>query len=87
MSEEQLAAFIAGLKEDAGLREKLKDAIDLDAFLAVVREAGFDVSKEDWLQYQAQTNLELSDEELEEVSGGTTDWIASLARVIEKCNY
>ena len=70
MSEEQLSALLAKLKEDAGLQEKLKGAGDLDAFLGMVLEAGFDVSKEDWLKYQANQTLELSDEELERVSGG-----------------
>ena len=72
MSEEQLAALLAKIKEDAGLQEKLKGAADLDAFLAIAKEAGFDVSKADWLKYQAQQTLELelSDEELEGVTGG-----------------
>ena len=71
MSEEQLSALFAKLKEDAGLQEKLKGAADLDAAVALAREAGFDVSKADWLKYQAnQTLVELSDEELESVSGG-----------------
>jgi predicted ribosomally synthesized peptide with nif11-like leader len=70
MSEEQLAALLAKLKDDAGLQEKLKGAADLDAALAIANEAGFDVSKEDWLKHQAQTNLELSDKELESVAGG-----------------
>ena len=70
MSEEQLAALLAKLKEDAGLQEKLKGAADLDAAVAVAKEAGFDVSKTDWLRYQANQTLELSDEELEGVSGG-----------------
>ena len=70
MSEEQLAALLAKLKEDAGLREKLKVAADLDAAVAIAKEAGFDVSKADWLRYQANQTLELSDEELEGVSGG-----------------
>jgi len=68
MSEEQLAALLAKLKEDAGLQEKLKGAADLDAALA--KEAGFDVSKADWLKYQAKQTLELSDDELEGVAGG-----------------
>ena len=71
MSEEQLSALLAKLKEDAGLREKLQGAADLDAFLAIAREAGFGFSKADWLKYQAQQTLELSDEELEGVAGGT----------------
>jgi predicted ribosomally synthesized peptide with nif11-like leader len=70
MSEEQLTALLAKLKEDAGLREKLQGAADLDAAVALAKEAGFDVSKADWLRYQAKQTLELSDEELEGVAGG-----------------
>ena len=70
MSEEQLAALLAKLKDDAGLQEKLKGAADLDAVLAIAKEAGFDVSKAAWLNYQANQTLELSDEELEGVAGG-----------------
>ncbi len=70
MSEDQLSALLAWLKADAGLQEKLKGAADLDAFLAIVEEAGFDVSKADWLRYQAKLRLDLSDEDLEGVAGG-----------------
>jgi len=61
MSEEQLSALLAKLKEDAGLREKLQGAGDLDAAVALAKEAGFDVSKADWLRHQAKQTLELSD--------------------------
>jgi len=70
MSEDQLSALLAKLKDDAGLQEKFKGAADLDAAVALAKEAGFDVSKADSLKYQATQTLELSDEELEEVSGG-----------------
>ena len=70
MSEEQLSALLAKLKEDMGLQEKLKGAGDLDAAVAITKEAGFDVSKADWLKYQAKQALELSDDELEDVAGG-----------------
>ena len=70
MSEEQLAALLAKLKDDAGLQEKLKGAADLDAAVALAKEAGFDVSKADWPKYQAKQTLELSDEELDGVAGG-----------------
>ena len=70
MSEEQLSALLAKLKEDAGLQEKLKGAGDLDAAVALAKEAGFDVTKADWLKYHARQTLELSDEELEGVAGG-----------------
>ena len=70
MSEEQLSALLAKLKDDAGLQEKLKGAGDLDAAVAIAKEAGFDVSKADWLKYQVKQSHELSDEELEGVAGG-----------------
>ena len=78
MPEEQLTALLAKIKEDAGLQEKLKGAADLDAAVALAKEAGFDVSKADWLKYQAkqtielsdEQTIELSDEELEGVAGG-----------------
>ena len=69
MSEEQLTALIAKLKDDGGLQEKLKGAADLDAAMAMAKEAGFDISKAE-VKYQAEQNLELSDEELERVAGG-----------------
>ena len=70
VSEEQLSALLAKLKDDAGLREKLKGAGDLDSAEAIAKEAGFAVSKADWLKFQAKQVLELNDEELEGVSGG-----------------
>jgi len=77
MSEEQLSALLAKLKADAGLQEKLNGAADLDAAVVIAKEAGFDVSKEDWLKYQAKPTLELSDEELEGVAGGKDDAIVT----------
>ena len=70
MSEEQLTALVAKLQDDEGLQEKLKGAADLDAAVAIAKDAGFDVSKDDLLSYQSKQNFELGDEELEEVSGG-----------------
>jgi predicted ribosomally synthesized peptide with nif11-like leader len=70
MSEEQLSALLAKLKDDAGLQEKLQGTGDLDTAVAIAKEAGFDVSKADWLRYQAKQTIELSDEELEGVAGG-----------------
>ena len=70
MSEEQLSALLTKLKDDAELQEKLKGAADLDAAASIAKQAGFDVSKADWLRKQAKQALELSDEDLEVVSGG-----------------
>ena len=73
MSEEQLSALLAKLKDDEAFLEKLKGAADLDAAVAIAKEAGFDVSKADWLKYQAKETLELSDAQLEGVAGGKAD--------------
>jgi predicted ribosomally synthesized peptide with nif11-like leader len=73
MSAEQLNAFWEAVEADASLQEKLKGAADLDAAVAVAKEAGFDVSKADLLEYQAQQEEgQLSDEDLGKVAGGFT---------------
>jgi len=71
MSEQQLTDLLPKIKDDAGFREKLHGAADLDAALALAKEAGFDVSKAEWLKTQASQTLELSDEELDAVVGGS----------------
>lgn len=47
MSEEQLIGFLAKLKEDPGLKERLKGAADLDAAIVIAKETGFDVNIDD----------------------------------------
>ena len=67
MSEEQLSAFLAALKADEGLQEKLKAAANLDAAVAIATDAGFVISAEELQKAQA----ELSEaSELEGVAGG-----------------
>ena len=86
MSEEQLSALLAMLKEDAGLREKLQGAGDLDAAVALAKEAGFDLSKADWLKYQqVNETLELSDEQLEAVAGGATPTLDYTCHTGKRC--
>jgi predicted ribosomally synthesized peptide with nif11-like leader len=70
MSKQNLSALLAKLKEDTWLQDKLKGAADLDAFLAIAKEEGFDVSKADWLDFQADQTPELTDEELEDLGAG-----------------
>ena len=67
MSEEQLKAFLEAVKADASLQEKLKAAAYVDAVAAIAKEAGFSISAEDLTNAQS----ELSEEELENVAGGT----------------
>jgi len=82
MPEEELLALLAKLKDDVELREKLKDAANLDVAIAIAKEAGFDVSEVDWLGYQSKQTLELSDQELESVAGGKYDYKVGC----EKCS-
>ena len=70
MSEDQVTAFLAAVNADAGLEEKLKNAKDLDGAVAIANQAGFSVSKDDWLKYQAEQSLELSDDEVAGLDGG-----------------
>ena len=71
MSEEQLTALLAKIKDDASLREKIQAAPNFDAAVALTKKAGFDVSKAELIRSHATQTLELSDEELESVAGGT----------------
>ena len=66
MSEEQLKAFQAAVKANAGLQEKLKTAGDADAVVAIANAAGFLISAEELQRAQA----EISEGELEGVAGG-----------------
>lgn len=70
MSEEQLSALIAELKENPILRRSLQDAPDLDAAESIVKNAGFHVTKQDWLNHQANNLCDLNDQELEGIAGG-----------------
>ena len=71
MPEEQITAFFAAVKADARLEEKLKGANDIDGAVTIANEAGFSVSKDAWLKYHADQTLELSDDEVAGVTGGT----------------
>jgi len=50
MSKEQLQSLLQKLEGDTGLQEKFKNATNLDAAVDVAKEAGFIVSKADWLE-------------------------------------
>jgi predicted ribosomally synthesized peptide with nif11-like leader len=71
MSEEQLAALVARIKEDDELKQKLQGAADLDAIIAVAKDSGFDVSREAFIKASSSQVHELTDSELESVAGGT----------------
>ena len=81
MSEEQLKAFLEKVKADTSLQGKLKAAVDANAVTAIAKEAGFNVSADD----QTKAQSELSDEELEAVSGGTLGplWNVTVVEIIK----
>jgi predicted ribosomally synthesized peptide with nif11-like leader len=70
MTEDQIQAFIAAFQSNTSLQERLKSAADSEAIVAIAKEAGFAISKEDVDKYRGQQTKELSDSDLEAVAGG-----------------
>jgi len=78
MSAEQLTAFWEAVEGDTNLQEKLNAStdgeidtpIEVDAVIAIAKDAGFTITAGDLLRGEAQAILELNDEELQEVAGG-----------------
>jgi len=68
MSEEQLKAFIAKVQADASLQEQLK-AEGADP-IAIAKAAGFSITQADLEANWKESSRELSDADLENVSGG-----------------
>ena len=66
MSEEQLKAFMEAVKADAGLQGQLKAAGDTDTVVVIAKAAGFVITAVELKRAQS----EISEEELEGVSGG-----------------
>ena len=66
MSEEQLKAFLAKVKADTNLQEKLKAAKSPEDVIGIAKEYGHEFTSDKFSQ--------LSDEELEGVAGGKTAW-------------
>lgn len=54
MSAEQLSEFFEAVLADAGLREQLGKIDGLDAATRIAKKAGFNITKEDWLEAQAR---------------------------------
>ena len=78
MSADQLTAFWEAVEADASLQDKLSTSTDgeidtpleVDAVIAIAKEAGFTITTGDLLRADAQAILELNDDELQEVAGG-----------------
>ena len=66
MSAEQLKAFDEAAKTDASLQEKLKEAGDVHAVVAIAKENGYEISEADIKAAQS----EISEDALEHANGG-----------------
>ena len=84
MSEEQLKAFLEKAKADTNLQEKLKAASDADAVVSLAKEEGFSISVDDFKN--AQSKLELSDEEVEGMAGGCYPMGISCSTALQHCD-
>ena len=71
MSEEHLKAFWKAVQADAGLQEKLNAAADADSVVSIAKAAGFVIS----VKALKKAQVELSEEELGGVAGGTEDGV------------
>jgi predicted ribosomally synthesized peptide with nif11-like leader len=69
MPEDQLKAFLAAIQSDTSLQEKLRIHADPESVATIAQQAGFEISVEDLDQLQ-RGKAELSEKELEQVSGG-----------------
>ena len=66
MSEAQLKNFLEAIKADPILKEKLKACSDINEIMQIAQQIDFDLSLDELLTVQ----LHLSDDELENVTGG-----------------
>lgn len=71
MSQADIEALLAALKGNPQLREQLDAASSLEAALQIAGKAGFSISIEDWKRHDSNQPQDLSDHELEAVTGGT----------------
>ncbi|MEB3234755.1 MAG: Nif11-like leader peptide family RiPP precursor [Cyanobacteriota bacterium] len=69
MSLEQLDAFVAAARRDPALQPQLAQPLELGAFLALARSAGYAVDEADVIAAQARAEQDLSDQELQRRAG------------------
>jgi len=70
MSQDQLIQLLQQIQADPELMAQFQSAASLAEARLIAQQAGFDVSEQDWFDYQSRDARELSDTELEGVSGG-----------------
>ena len=75
-----MARIWLALEIDAHYRIQLRrraDDLIVAGQVALAKESGFEISKADWIKYQASQTQEHSDEELEGVAGGGSSSLLS----------
>lgn len=70
MSQDQLLQLLQQIQADPELMAQFQSAASLAEAKLIAQQAGFEVSEQDWFDYQSRDARELSDTELEGVSGG-----------------
>ena len=70
MSKEQIEKFLEQLNSNVELQEELKSAPTAVAVADIAKNLGFDVTAGDVLEFQEGVTAELSDSQLENISGG-----------------
>lgn len=83
MSEEQLRAFVEALRVDQELRSQVQAAVNPEGVAAIAKRFGFVITAE------SLQGIELSDEELESVAGGTASfkqtWNCATCKGMQGC--
>lgn len=66
MTQENLASFLAAIKADPSLRQRVSDADDPETIVSIAAQAGYTISFDDYKRSQQS----IADEQLEGVAGG-----------------
>lgn len=77
---------LESLMKDENFQEKLYQAADMAEVKALFSESGVEISEEELMDKLLPTGKDLSEEELENVSGGG-NWLSSLRNFINALRY
>ena len=72
MSIEKIEKFVAHVRSNVDLEDKLKNAVGIPAVVKVANEHGHDINESEMRDYVVEHEALLTDEELEGVAGGLT---------------
>jgi predicted ribosomally synthesized peptide with nif11-like leader len=90
MSQQQFQDFCAQVAQDLTLQQRLRDVLSPDQVVEIASEAGFDVNLSDLPSLDPGETVELTDQDLEEVTGGTAQifgCLAMLSLASQNCQF